>query len=170
MLGQELKVIETEGEYAWPAPNHRSISSFFGRRVSPTTGASSYHKGIDIAAPEGTEFIAVMDGKISFRDFLGGGGYTITLEANKEVEGKIQNIKVTYCHVSPNFIVSLGQDVVKGQVIGNVGPKYINPVKGNKYTDGTGKQTNGATTGPHLHLGVRINNNYINPLLLVKNE
>ncbi|MDO5556796.1 MAG: hypothetical protein Q4G05_00925 [Clostridia bacterium] len=65
-----LKVVYTEGEFAWPVPNCNTISSFFGKRVSPTTGASSYHKGIDIAAREGTEFIAVIDGIISFRDFL----------------------------------------------------------------------------------------------------
>ena len=37
---------------------------------------------------------------------------------------------------------------------------------GNQYYDPNGNPTNGATTGPHLHLGVRINNEYINPLSL----
>ncbi len=37
---------------------------------------------------------------------------------------------------------------------------------GNQYKDANGNPTNGATTGPHLHLGVRINNEYINPLSL----
>ncbi len=39
-------------------------------------------------------------------------------------------------------------------------------VKGNPYTDEYGRPTNGATTGPHLHLGVRIEDEYINPLSL----
>lgn len=48
-------------------------------------GASTFHKGIDIGAPEGFEFIAVTDGTITFVGFLGGGGYTITLtDSNTE--------------------------------------------------------------------------------------
>ena len=55
------------------------INSYFGRRVAPTSGASAFHKGIDIGAPEGFEFVACSDGIITFLAFLGGGGYTITL-------------------------------------------------------------------------------------------
>ena len=58
------------------------INSYFGRRVAPTSGASTFHKGIDIGAPEGFEFVACSDGTISFASFLGGGGYTITLTAS----------------------------------------------------------------------------------------
>lgn len=121
-------------------------------------GASSYHKGIDIGAPEGSDLIAICDGEITYTGFLGGGGYTITLSAN--------NMKITYCHVSPIFIVKVGDFVLKGQVIGKVGPKNVYGVLGNQYYDSDGKPTNGATTGPHLHFGIRINDEYINPLLL----
>ncbi len=62
-------------------------------------GASSFHKGLDIGAPEGTKLYASCDGKITFADFLGGGGYTITLSKD--------NMKITYCHVSPKFLVSV---------------------------------------------------------------
>ena len=58
------------------------INSYFGRRVAPTSGASTFHKGIDIGAPEEFEFVACSDGTISFASFLGGGGYTITLTAS----------------------------------------------------------------------------------------
>ncbi len=58
------------------------INSYFGRRVAPTSGASTFHKGIDIGAPEGFDFVACSDGTISFASFLGGGGYTITLTAS----------------------------------------------------------------------------------------
>ena len=121
-------------------------------------GASSFHKGIDIGAPEGTNLYAVCDGIITFVGFLGGGGYTITLSND--------SMKITYCHVSPNFIVSVGDTVVKGQHISNVGPKNVYGVVWNTYKDKNGEPTNGATTGCHLHLGVRINDKYANPLNL----
>lgn len=56
------------------------------------------------------------------------------------------NYKISYCHVSPNFIVNVGDFVEQGQVIGYVGPKYVYGVPGNQYTDTLGKPTNGATT------------------------
>lgn len=140
----------------WPIPGYNRISSYFGKRVSPTSGASSSHSGIDIPAPPGTKFIAVNDGKITFRDFLGAGGYTITLSFN--------NIKVSYCHCDPNFIIELGQEIKQGQIIGYVGPKNVYGVLGNQYKDSEGKPTNGATTGPHLHLGIRVDGKYTNPL------
>ena len=55
------------------------INSYYGKRTAPTGGASTFHKGIDIGAPEGFEFVACTDGTVSFASFLGGGGYTITL-------------------------------------------------------------------------------------------
>ena len=147
----------TSNEYVWPIPGYTNISSPFGKRIKPTSGASSFHYGIDIPAPEGSKFIAVKDGQITFRNFLGAGGYTITLS--------FDNYKITYCHSNPNFIVNVGDFVKKGQVIGEVGPKYVNGVINNPYHDGIG-YTNGATTGPHLHFGVRKDNKYINPLNL----
>ena len=59
--------------FVWPLPGYTRISSYFGKRKSPTTGASSSHSGIDIPAPQGTNFIAVSDGEITFRQFLGAG-------------------------------------------------------------------------------------------------
>lgn len=142
--------------FTWPIPGYTSISSPFGKRRAPTSGASSFHYGVDIPAPEGTKLIAINDGEITFCSFLGAGGYTITLS--------FDNFKVSYCHVDPNFIVSVGDKVKEGQVIGYVGPKYVTGVPGNQYHDETGKPTNGATTGCHLHLGFRIDGNYYNPL------
>ena len=143
--------------FAWPIPGYTRISSPFGKRNAPTSGASTYHKGVDIPAPEGTNLIATTNGKITFTGFLGGGGYTITLTTQ-------DNLKISYCHVSPYYIVSEGDIITQGQLIGNVGPKYVDGVVGNKYTDSTGRHTNGATTGCHLHIGFRLNNNYVNPL------
>ena len=56
--------------FVWPAPGYLRINSYFGKRTSPTQGASSYHKGIDIGAPEGAKLVAICDGTITFADFL----------------------------------------------------------------------------------------------------
>ena len=142
--------------FVWPTPGYTRINSYFGKRNAPTAGASTFHKGIDIGAPEGSYFIAVCDGEITFANFLGGGGYTITLTAG--------NLKISYCHCNPDFIVHVGDVVKQGQIIGNVGPKYVYGVPGNQYKDSSGNPTNGATTGPHLHLGIRKDGEYVNPL------
>ena len=49
-------------DYVWPLPDHSYISSYFGYRNSPTAGASSYHSGIDIPAPEGTKIYSMQVG------------------------------------------------------------------------------------------------------------
>lgn len=142
--------------FTWPIPGYNNISSYFGKRKAPTSGASSFHYGIDIPAPQGTNLIAINDGEITFCSFLGAGGYTITLS--------FDNFKVSYCHVDPNFLVSVGDFVKKGQIIAHVGPKYVYGVSGNQYFDSSGQPTNGASTGCHLHLGFRVNGEYNNPI------
>ena len=142
--------------FLWPLPGYTNISSKFGKRSAPTGGASSFHHGVDIPAPEGTKFVAINDGEITFCSFLGAGGYTITLSFN--------NYKVTYCHVSPNFIVQKNDIVTAGQIIGNVGPKNVYGIINNPYKDSFGNPTNGATTGCHLHLTIKKDDLAVNPL------
>lgn len=112
--------------------------------------------GIDIAAPEGTKLIAITDGKVIRTSWGGAGGYTITIESGE--------YQFSYCHSDSNFIVKVGDEVEKGQVIGKVGPKIIYGVPGNPYKDGNGNPTNGATTGCHCHFTVRKNGETMNPL------
>lgn len=143
--------------FVWPIPGYTSISSPFGKRNAPTSGASSFHYGTDIPAPEGTKLIAIADGQITFCSFFGAGGYTITLS--------FDNFKVSYCHVSPNFIVSVGDFVKQGQVIGYVGPKYVYGVPGNPYSDSSGKPTNRCYYAVVIFIyGFRIDGEYKNPL------
>jgi len=47
-----------------------------------------------------------------------------------------------------------------------LGLKMYMEFHGNQYYDESGNPTNGATTGPHLHLGVRIDEKYIDPMSL----
>lgn len=108
----EEDIYISENGFAWPIPNFYRISSYFGPRNSPTRYASSYHSGIDIPAPENTYFLASISGNITYTGFNGSGGYTIILEND--------NISITYCHVSPNFLVNVGDYVNQSQIIGQV--------------------------------------------------
>lgn len=150
--------INLSNDYIWPIPGYSRISSYFGKRSSPTAGASSFHKGLDIPAPSGSNLVAISNGKITYIGFNGSGGYTITYICG--------NYIVSYCHVSPNYIVSINEYISKGQVIGQVGPKYVYGVTNNRYKDKNGNPTNGATTGSHLHFAVKKEGDYIDPFTL----
>lgn len=133
-------------KFTWPTPNYFTISSPFGRRNSPTQGASSYHKGIDIAANQGSKVLAIDDGVVTFAGWNNSGGYMIIIDHYNYFDSR-------YCHLGEHLLVRKGQTVYAGQCIATVGPKYV-----------SNGRLNGATTGPHLHLGIRKNGEYINPL------
>ena len=137
--------------FAWPIPGYTYISSYYGKRKSPTQGASTFHSGIDIPAPEGTPLYAIEDGEITFCSWGAGGGYTIVLALSK-----FDNIKVSYCHTSPHFNVKLHQIVKKNYCIGYVGPKNVYGINNNPYKDSDGRPTNGATTGTNLHFSIKV--------------
>lgn len=141
--------------FAWPVPSCTRITSYFGYRQGSSV-VSSYHSGLDIGAPTGTYFVAICDGTIVNASWTGSGGYTVTL-----VNG---NLRMSYCHASPNFIVSVGQKVSRGDIIGQVGPKNVYGVPNNPYKDSNGNPTNGAMTGPHLHLTIRKDGVAVDPL------
>ena len=95
----------------WPVvgKSAKDITSYYGKRNAPTAGASTVHSGIDIAAPEGTKLVAIMEGEITKASWGGSGGYTITI-----VSGEYT---FSYCHCSSEFQVKVGDKVKKGQVI-----------------------------------------------------
>ena len=110
-------------------PFFSRISSFFGRRHAPTKGASSFHKGIDIAAPAGTPVYWGADGEISGREMQRGYGDVVYI---KHPDGT----GTRYGHLSGYFDLAGGATDRAGSVIGYVGSK-------------------GGSKGNHLHFEVR---------------
>lgn len=142
--------------FVWPVPGYNNITSGFGYRKSPTSGASSYHGGIDIAVPAGSNIVSSSNGIVSYLGFYGANGFTIKVESG--------NLVFIYSHISPDFLVYVGQVVTKGQVIAKVGQKNVYGVSNNPYKDSNGNPTNGATTGPHLHFAIKKDGKAVNPL------
>ena len=147
---------ETNNSFSWPTPGYTYITSGFGYRKSPATGAATYHGGIDIGAKQGSKIIAIANGKVISAGWGGANGYCIIIDHGN-------GYKSTYGHVDPNLIVQKGDSVFKGQTIAYVGPKYVAQKSYTTYKDSTGKATNGATTGPHLHFAVSKNGTKIDP-------
>ena len=124
--------------FVWPTPGYTRINSYFGSRSSPTKFASSFHQGIDIGAPQGTNLVAVSDSIVTYIGFYGSAGYSIHLKSGK--------FEFYYHHVDPNYIIKVNDIVKAGQIIGRVGPKNVYGVKNNPYKDSLENPTNGATT------------------------
>lgn len=119
------------------------ISSNYGPRLAPTKGASSFHNGIDIAAPKGTLIKAVNDGVVVYAKSSGGNGNQITIDHGN-------GVKTIYKHMSKRA-VNIGDKVLAGQIIGTVG-------------------NTGISTGPHLHFEVHFNGVKRNPLSIVNRK
>ena len=125
------------GSYMWPATQGSRISSYFGPRTSPTAGASSNHKGIDIPCPTGSDVVASAAGTVVVSQYSSSAGYYIMIDHGN-------GVSTVYMHNS-QLVVSVGQSVEQGQVIAKAG-------------------STGYSTGSHCHFGVMINGSYVNPL------
>jgi len=112
------------------------ISSHFGWRVHPIFGGKSMHNGIDIGLPTGTEIRAAHDGIITFAGYAGGYGNFIVIDRG-------DGIVTRYAHCD-TILVTVGQTVMTGEVIGTVG-------------------NTGDSTGPHLHFEILYHGEFRNP-------
>jgi murein DD-endopeptidase MepM/ murein hydrolase activator NlpD len=110
---------------AIPAP----ITSLFGWRIHPISGAQRMHTGTDIGAPMGTPVLAALTGRVILADNMGGYGMAVALEHENGMR------QTLYAHMSELF-VRPGDVVQQGTVIGRVG-------------------STGASTGAHLHFELR---------------
>lgn len=124
----------------WPVKDYTNISSPFGERIHPISGKQSFHKGIDIPAPQDTDILACDDGIVLFSGVMNGYGNVVKL---KHFDNKI----TLYAHNNSN-IVKNGDVIKAGQVIAKVG-------------------TTGNSTGNHLHFETIINEKNINPINVI---
>lgn len=139
--GDSVQIMPTNGEYAWPLPVSGRITSTFGYRKAPTAGASSYHKGVDIAVNTGTNVLACKEGKVVTAAYSSSAGNYVAIYHG----GGIYSY---YMHCS-QLKTSVGKHVEKGQVIARSG-------------------STGISTGPHLHFAMYKSGNYVNPMYYVK--
>ena len=112
------------------------ISSGFGYRLDPFTGAGSFHPGLDFRGPIGAPIYAAAHGIVSFVGQRSGYGNVVEIDHGN-------GLITRYAHMS-GFRTVVGKPVEPGEVIGLIG-------------------STGRSTGPHLHFEVRINDHPVNP-------
>ncbi len=122
-----------------PLSSYR-ITSNFGDREHPILAESLKHKGIDLAAPSGTEILAAQSGKIVFSGYSKTYGNYIIIEHSAE-------LKTLYAHCS-SLLKNSGDSAEKGEAIALVG-------------------STGLSTGAHLHFEVILNGENINPAWII---
>ena len=127
---------QSTGSMMWPCPSSKRVTSDYGPRTSPTNGASSNHKGIDIGAAYGADIVAADGGTVLVATYSSSGGNYVIIDHGG-------GLCTVYMHAS-SLTVSAGQTVSKGQVIAKVG-------------------STGISTGNHLHFGVTLNGVYVSP-------
>ena len=112
------------------------LTSRYGRRTSPTRGASSNHKGVDWGIPRGSSVVASSGGTVTKAGWGGGYGYVVYIKHPGGAETR-------YAHLN-KVLVSAGQTVKQGQKIALTG-------------------NTGISTGPHLHFELRLNGTPVDP-------
>lgn len=129
---------------------YKISSAYGGRNPIEINGVltSSSHNGVDLAYPKGTPIYAVASGKVTIASFQANGcGNYVEIGHDSNDDGKYESYSV-YCHMD-KYIVSLGQTVGCGETIGYVG-------------------STGASTGYHLHFGLRNENKqFVDPTPLL---
>ena len=90
------KIVYNKNDFAWPTPGATGISSYFGKRKTPTKGASTFHKGVDILAAQGTTVYAMASGKVVVAGYTSSGGYMVKIEHANDYTS-------SYCHLSENL-------------------------------------------------------------------
>jgi murein DD-endopeptidase MepM/ murein hydrolase activator NlpD len=119
----------------WPVIGH--LTGTFGERMDPFSGEGAFHTGVDISSQYGDAVRASADGVVLEADERSGYGRLVVVDHGF-------GVRTYYGHLS-SFSVIAGQQIRRGETIGNVG-------------------VSGRSTGPHVHYEVRINGAPVNPM------
>lgn len=131
----------TNSNTGWIRPcSYTMLTSPFGQRDTGIAGASTYHQGVDLSAPAGTPIYASRGGMVTRASFGAASGNCVTINHG-------DGFSSIYMHMT-HYVVSAGQAVAQGQVIGYVG-------------------STGTSSGNHLHFGISYNGVYVNPCAYV---
>ncbi|MCL5291418.1 MAG: peptidoglycan DD-metalloendopeptidase family protein, partial [Actinobacteria bacterium] len=131
------RIVVSRTGWVWPTGTPADITSPFGPRTAPTSGASTFHQGVDIAVDYGTPIVAANNGVVEDASWFGGYGLYIGINHGDGVAS-------AYGHLSA-VAVEPGETVKAGQVIGYVG-------------------STGISTGPHLHFEILVDGVQQNPM------
>ena len=128
--------------FIWPCPDYTRITDYFGPRPQPVPGASTNHKGVDLAAPYGSVILSSASGTVTTSTHSNSvGNYIVIAHGN--------GMSTVYMHCS-SLLVSVGDDVEQGEVIAKVGSTVF-------------------SSGNHLHFGIIKNGTYVDPLGYISN-
>ena len=125
------------GGFMHPLGGGGYVSQPYGYRNHPLYGYYAMHYGVDIAAGRGTPIYATKSGTVTGAGYSEVNGYNVSINHN-------DGYASVYAHMT-NFVVSAGETVSKGQVIGYVGDS-------------------GWATGPHLHFELLYGGSNVNPM------
>jgi murein DD-endopeptidase MepM/ murein hydrolase activator NlpD len=117
-------------------PVHAAVSSPFGIRKDPFTQQLRFHRGVDLAAPQGTPVLAALEGRVVYVGTEKGYGNTVVVEHGR-------GFRTRYAHLA-GLAVRAGDNLKAQQLLGTVG-------------------STGRSTGPHLHFEITQSGECIDP-------
>ena len=123
-----------------PVSNYR-LTSAFGMRKHPVLKVTRMHNGVDMACAAGTPIYATRAGTVTTASYQASGA------GNYVSINHLDGFSSIYMHMT-HYVVSKGQNVAQGQLIGYVG-------------------NTGISTGDHLHFGISYAGTYVNPLAYI---
>ena len=128
---------DPNGTIQWPFPVGVPIASYFGPRIAPTAGASSFHEGVDFDPGRGAPIQVIADGVVREVAPYNDNALGVHVIVDHMIDGQL--VSSVYGHMTPGSIkVTQGQTVKVGDILGLVG-------------------STGISTGPHLHFEIRLN-------------